>query len=322
MITLDARGVNEAFYIGVERIKVCGIWTQTRNGNALEFPCPVTIVYNQPKERVIFYPQRDANPFFHLMEALWMLAGHNDVVWISKFNGRMNNYSDDGRTFHGAYGYRWRNWFENDQLKIIIHRLKNYPNDRRSVLTMWDPDSDLVMTNDGKDYPCNTQIYFSLRAGKLEMSVMQRSGDMIWGTMGANAVHMSYLQEYVAAMVGVNVGVYNQFTHNLHVYEEPFKKLDGMVADYDPYVHLARPQPLIDDRNSFDEELNFFMKHRVNGYKYKNQFLSQTAMYARLAWDQHKLEDKVGALATVERIASEDWRRACREWLGRRYYHA
>ena len=104
--------------------------------------------------------------FFHLMESLWMLAGRNDVEWISKYNKKISEYSDDGKTFHGAYGHRWRNHFSGgpnkikDQLDQVMIRLHKFPNDRRCVVSMWDPNIDLVMENKGKDYPCNTQIFF------------------------------------------------------------------------------------------------------------------------------------------------------------------
>ena len=49
-----------------------------------------------------------------------------------------------------------------------------------------------------EEIPCNTAIYFKVREGKLNMTVSNRSNDVIWGTFGANVVHMSILQEYVA----------------------------------------------------------------------------------------------------------------------------
>jgi hypothetical protein len=50
---------------------------------------------------------RDANPFFHVMETLWMLAGRNDLPWLVRFNKRFASYSDDGgNTQPGAYGYQ------------------------------------------------------------------------------------------------------------------------------------------------------------------------------------------------------------------------
>src|SRR5690606_9539658 len=89
----------------------------SRNGPVLEHRGPVATVYEKPRERVMLNATRDANPFFHLMEALWMLAGRRDVAWINQFNSNIANYSDDGVVFHGAYGHRWRHYFGKDQIQ-------------------------------------------------------------------------------------------------------------------------------------------------------------------------------------------------------------
>jgi hypothetical protein len=47
----------------------------SRAGDVLVAPHPVMSVTSIPTERVLFDPARDANPFFHLFESLWMLAG-------------------------------------------------------------------------------------------------------------------------------------------------------------------------------------------------------------------------------------------------------
>ena len=159
---IAARNVSDGLYLTKLSLLEVGKKENTRNGWVLEFPTPFCVTYTHPTERVLFYPERDANPFFHLMESLWMLAGRNDVEWISKYNKRISDYSDNGRTFHGAYGHRWRNHFRGgpkefkDQLDQVMIRLHKFPNDRRAVVSMWDPNIDLVMHNDGKDYPCNT----------------------------------------------------------------------------------------------------------------------------------------------------------------------
>ncbi len=115
------RNVSEALCLAKQALEISGVLVKTRNGAAYEFPGPVVTTYTHPRERVLFYKERDANPFFHFMESMWMLAGRNDVDWIMQFNGRMNTYSDDGVTFHGAYGHRWRTWFNKDQLEIAQH---------------------------------------------------------------------------------------------------------------------------------------------------------------------------------------------------------
>src|SRR4051812_26055273 len=123
---LKFRNVNDAFYklvagiqngSGLESIQpiqsvvVNPIPTtrkESRNGPVLMIEEPVIITYEKPNERVLFDANRDANPFFHLFESIWMLSGSNELAPVQYFANNISNYSDDGKTLNGAYGYRWR----------------------------------------------------------------------------------------------------------------------------------------------------------------------------------------------------------------------
>lgn len=319
MYTFNTRNVSEALYIALNAIKITGVKIPSRAGETLEMPMPVCTTYSHPMERVLFYPQRDANPFFHCLEALWMLAGRNDVEFLKRYNKRMETYSDSGEILHGAYGHRWRNWFGIDQLDIAVARLKKYPYDRRTVVQMWDCENDLFESNQMKDVPCNTQIYFKVRNGRLNMMVTCRSNDMIWGAYGANAVHFSMLQEYMAARVGVPIGTYHQVSDSFHAYTDVIKKLDGLVADYDPYHEFDyMVQPLVSDANKFDEELQKFFDSPPLTRMYRNLFLSNVADRMRAAHALWRSGDMDEALSMAGAITAPDWRKACVEWLERR----
>tara|TARA_R110000796_G_scaffold134266_1_gene249977 strand:+ start:74 stop:1048 length:975 start_codon:yes stop_codon:yes gene_type:complete len=322
MQSFYVRNVAEALYVAKQALLLKGVEVETRNGPALEFPTPVTTVYTHSRERVLFYPERDANPYFHFMEGMWMLAGRNDVDWISQFNSNISNYSDDGEVFHGAYGFRWREWFGGDQLKIAQHRLMTFKNDRRAVVGMWDPWEDLREHNAGKDYPCNTQAFFWAREGKLNMSIVNRSNDMIWGAYGANAVHMSMLLEYMAAMTGFQVGLYYQISNNLHAYKKTLAKLDNMQPDYNSYLLLDRrsddntPTPLVTHPDTFDEELRrWIVKDR---YRLRNAVFADICEPMRKSWDCWKQKNLTGAVNHAFTIRDAAWRKACVEWLQRR----
>lgn len=259
---IRARNVQEAYCLGLAALRRDGVWQETRNGRALVHPEPVLTRYERPMERVLLDGVRDANPFFHLMESLWMLAGRNDVASLAPFNAGLKTYSDDGVSYHGAYGHRWRHHFEDgepyeahtmgegptyqDQLARIIQLLRANPDDRRVVLAMWDPVTDLGQ--DGADFPCNTQVYFRTRLTpvppdtvtpklqerararpadmlSLDITVTCRSNDAIWGAYGANAVHFSVLQEFVAAACGFRVGTMWQLSNNLHAYEDKLQEV-------------------------------------------------------------------------------------------------
>jgi thymidylate synthase len=198
--------------------------TESRNGPVLRFTVPVITSWICPDQRVSFWDKRDANPFFHYMEAIWMLAGRDDVAFPSYFAKQIKQFSDDGETLNGAYGYRWRNFFDNgnfDQLEDAIAQLKANPSSRRVILQMWHAVADPQSAAEGsKDVPCNISVMFDAVNGKLNMTVVCRSNDIIWGATGANVVHFSILHEYVSAAAGLRAGTYHQVSNNLHVYTE------------------------------------------------------------------------------------------------------
>jgi len=279
---IHARGVNDAlrkvlfmlleYDEGEDKGEGTSWHRQTsRNGDTLEFDEPVATYYERPLERVLFYKERDANPFLHLFESLWLLAGRDDVRFMEYLVPKFRNYSDDGHRMQGSYGYRWRKAFGVDQLDFLVNHLKQKPDSRRAVLQMWRPPYDLHGVDygthveagiDSTDIPCNTNAYFKVRDGRLNMTVCNRSNDLIWGAYGANVVHFSILQEYMAARLGLEVGTYVQFSDSLHVYTggEGGKVWERIKAGWSPSVYQERspyalgavkPQPMfVDPDNS------------------------------------------------------------------------
>src|SRR4051812_37796218 len=75
---IDVDNVNQAWPLAVRLLQSEGVPRESRYGPVLEHPEPVTTVYRKPWQRVLFDEVRDANPFFHFFESLWMLGGRND----------------------------------------------------------------------------------------------------------------------------------------------------------------------------------------------------------------------------------------------------
>lgn len=347
MKVITVRNVHEALPAGLEYLEQCGVRRGSRNGTVIVAPGPVTTHYLKPRERVLFWAERDANPFFHFFESLWMLAGRNDLKYLTQFLPRMKDFSDDGETLHGAYGYRWMHQFsmveddgtemsvrvqEIDQLSTIINMLKRNPEDRRCVLQMWDAAVDLG--SDGKDLPCNTQVYFLInRDGDLDMTVCCRSNDMILGAYGANAVHFSFLQEYMAAGIGVLVGGYWQISNNFHVYDNAdLKKVHPLLNQApDPFRYHSRNPYHTDDISPFPlvstplsewrQDLAMFLDvGPVVGLR--DPFFRRVAgplYHSFRAYKDNKGEERYDiAMEILEQCQAKDWALATVEWLTRR----
>lgn len=318
------RNVNDGFFEMVTKIHYQEIGTEqhkSRYGDTLRLKYPVTWGYVMPEECVLMNHVRDANPFFHMYEALWMLAGSDDVHAVAQFCSRMKEFSDDGDTINDAYGYRWRHWFEYDQLLSLRKILKTDPNTRRAVLTMWDATADLEGTRmNMKAVPCNTHCYFAIKDGRLNLTICNRSNDLLWGAFGANAVHFSFLLQYMAMMCGLKTGMMVHFSNDLHLYQEHYNA-DAWLSGYqgDPYQkHGWIAQPLAvdaDDAAIFDEELEYIDDPC---YDFDNTWLHNVYSPAMEAWACHKERNYVEALASASEITSPDWKAACIQWLKRR----
>lgn len=298
---------------------------ESRNGNVIRLPWPVLTSYERPRCRVLINRVRRANPFFHLMEALWMLAGRNDIKFVAKFNQRMTDYSDDhGKTQPAAYGHRWRDHFDHDQLHFVINELRNCPQSRRAVINMWDPNTDIgAVVRGGKDVPCNTSIYFLQRPdGRLDMTVSCRSNDAIWGCYGANVVHMSVLHEYVAHCVNMPLGTYHQFSNDLHIYTDVFSWDEMLKMRDEQKVAYPGGMPLIapgESAFSFNQDLeNFFLATDNDGLivkAYHTDFFNRVVSPMWVAWELYKQGHVVEAENMTMQIVSADWRIAANEWL-------
>lgn len=339
MRVITARNVGEAYAIALLHVHemACPV-EDSRSGPVRRLPYPLGTALARPLERVLYDPVRDANPFFHLMEALWMLAGSANVDWVAQFNRRMHDYSDNGVTLWGAYGHRWRRWFGRDQVSEALTALRQDPTSRRVVLSMWDPMADPVRAaEEGRDVPCNVVATLQLTPftpgaparRKLEMVVFARSHDLLWGLYGANAVHFAYLLEYLADALGVAPGSLTFMSANAHVYEAEWaKRYGGAVAGYpDSYLDgpyefgIVRPyrpliHPVYGTVEDFDRDLRDFVGPEWQRTLYAHPFMPEVAVPVREAWALRNT-DPQAAMNRLADCAATDWRLGCGQWLER-----
>lgn len=329
---ITANDVNQALPQASVKFLHDGIRQESRNGKVLVMPGVFVTALEFPRDRVLFYPERDANPFFHLMEALWMLAGRNDVYFPSSFNSTIGDYSDDGIRFYGAYGYRWRKWFEHDQIETVIRELRSDQWSRRAVIQMYDARHDhSIMERGGKDIPCNLSISFHETDDGLDMTVFNRSNDLIWGAYGANVVHFSMLHEIIALACGFSIGRYHQVSSNTHVYEKHWPLLTAlskMKTVLEPYTYgEVYACPLLKDEEVwtdfiYDCESLCNLREtdaEIRNFPFKTYFFKRVVVPMYLAWFAYKSHNKEVGLAhlTIQDV-SIDWIAAGVAWLKRR----
>jgi thymidylate synthase len=176
---------------------------------------------------------RKLNIRFAVAEFLWIITGQNRLDFISKFNGEIAKFSDDGEHMSGAYGPPLT-----DQLPWVIRKLEDQEDTRQALLTIWRP-----MPAGSKDVPCTITMQFMLRNNLLEMITYMRSNDM-WLGFPYDLFAFTMIQRYVANALQVKAGPYHHHVGSLHLYdrdnEAAEKALDSPhhvidTADLIPY---------------------------------------------------------------------------------------
>jgi thymidylate synthase len=340
MINISGDSIDEIFALGWNQIHHAGMRMSSRAGPVISCPSLAVTEYFSPEQRVLFLEERDHNPFFALMETIWMLAGRNDVEFLLKYNKRMLEYSDNGETLTGsAYGYQWFHGFGFNQILKAASEIIENPETRRVVISHWDPYKD-PLNKGSLDLPCNLQILFRVFRGFLDMTVYNRSNDFIYGQAGSNAVHFSLLHELMAALTGYMIGKYTQVSNNLHlytdnpVYKRIYEKYGQNIPVTEPYEVqnysivdiLPRNEDGLDGLFGLYELFMGDVDRFVGGQypmldsdNYSTDFFKKVVVPMEQAHSLHRGKRTREAIQALNQMPKKnDWRNAGLQWLQRR----
>lgn len=156
-------------------------------------------------------------------ELLWMWQKKSNIVdELGKSASIWRAWEDDKGTIGKTYGYQLGKvsdygYGKFDQVDNLIYLLKNKPMDRRMITTMWCPE-DLHEMNLP---PCVYETLWDVNNGKLNCTVMQRSGDMLAAAASGGWDTMQYaiLTHMLAQVCGYEVGELVHIVNNLHIYD-------------------------------------------------------------------------------------------------------
>lgn len=157
-----------------------------------------------------------------LKEILWIYKDcSNDVNFLEdKYNVHYwNSWKKEDGTLGTAYGYQINKKIDFpegrfNQIERVIYLLKNDPQNRRIMTNM-------INMEEMKDMalvPCAFMTLWTVKKGKLDMTLIQRSNDLI-AAQSINAVQYTMLLMMVAAVTGYEPGKFTHFIQNLHVYD-------------------------------------------------------------------------------------------------------
>ena len=283
----------------------------------------------RPMERCVFLPGRGNDVFAQVAESLWVLAGRNDLPWLTRYLTRAPEFSTDGgATWHGAYGPRLRNWHSVDQIDRCRQELLRDRTTRRAASVIFDPVQDYA--EQLADVPCNNWLNWLLRDGRLHLNVGIRSNDALWGFSGINAFEWSVLQEMMAHWVGALVGDLTFFATSYHLYADKFEQARKVIERFhglSPYdfgitsSRFATPwdewQPALDCWFEAEEAVRANPDSPIPECRAsRDPFLGSALRLVRLRWGAERwtLDRLTHELST---LPEDDFAAAAYEKLGR-----
>ena len=168
-------------------------------------------------------------------EMLWFLNGETNIQRSKDAGVKIwDAWADEDGELGPVYGHQLRNFSGRgyDQLESVIDSLKNDPDSRRHVISLWNP----VQLEYMALPPCYLYFQFFVDNGKLNMFVVQRSGDMYLGVPYDIAL-FTLIMNYVGEKTGL---LPNRLSVNIidaHVYKN---QLEAVNKYLDTNI-LSRP---------------------------------------------------------------------------------
>ena len=173
-------------------------------------------------------------------ELLWFMSGENHIRNLREKTHIWDAWADDDGNLETAYGFYWRHFpstggrmvpdiqkmhmwdrqefgqyeYTNiDQLAWCIDQLKTNPNNRRLVVSAWEPANAI----NSKLPPCHLLFIFNVQAGRLCLQVLMRSVDCFLG-FPFNLASYALLDHIVAQEVGLIPGILSFMLTDVHIY--------------------------------------------------------------------------------------------------------
>jgi thymidylate synthase len=210
-------------------------------------------------------------------ELLWFLEGSNDDNRLKELNGSEKtiwtanaeaDYWTPKAKFPGdlgrVYGVQWRKWQSPDgstvdQIARVIDKIKNDPNDRRLIVSAWNPGELEQMALP----PCHMMFQFFVAGDRLSLHMVQRSCDMFLG-VPFNIASYALLLSMVAQVTGKQPGELVLTLNDAHIYQDHFDAVDEQLtreALTFPRLWLNPDIKNIDDFTMDDIKLEGYESH-------------------------------------------------------------
>jgi len=152
-------------------------------------------------------------------ELLWFLQGDTNIRYLKENKVRIwDEWADENGDLGPVYGHQWRSWptpdgGSVDQIKQVLHQIKNNPDSRRIMVSAWNVADVEKMALP----PCHALFQFYVAEGKLSCQLYQRSADVFLG-VPFNIASYALLTMMIAQVCDLEPGEFIHTFGDAHLY--------------------------------------------------------------------------------------------------------
>jgi thymidylate synthase len=199
-------------------------------------------------------------------EMLWIYSKlSNDVQDLN--STIWNSWKDENNLIHKAYGYQIAKPTMGfpSQIHYILNEIKSNPTSRRIQMNMFDAKEQKEKAENSL-IECAYATHFSVKDGKLHMTLIQRSGDFLTAAHpgGWNTVQYAALQHAIAKECNLEVGIFAHYIQDLHLYNKHPEQAEELIKRYEELDSYKLPTLKIADKTFFELTADDF---ELVGYK-------------------------------------------------------
>jgi len=176
-----------------------------------------------------------------IYELLWFLKGDTNIEYLNDNGVKIwNAWADENGDLGPVYGFQWRNWNGDgiDQIKEVVHTIKNNPDSRRMMVSAWNPSvlpdtslsfSENIANNKAALPPCHAFFQFYVSNGKLSCQLYQRSADIFLG-VPFNIASYALFTMMMAQVTGLGYGEFVHTFGDAHVYNNHMEQINLQLS--------------------------------------------------------------------------------------------
>lgn len=193
-----------------------------------------------------------------IKEILWIYQDQSNDLDLLRDKYNITWWDDwkvnNTRTIGQRYGATVKKY---DLINKLLDGLKTQPYGRRHIINLYQY-ADFEQTSGL--YPCAMETHWSVRNGKLDLTLIQRSSDVAVAN-SINKIQYVALQMMIAKACGFTPGKFCHMIQNAHIYDRHVSKIQEMLKR--PVVDMQPTLILNTDKTDF-------YSFTINDFEIKN----------------------------------------------------